>query len=249
MSLPRFFAPEIVPGEPCLLSSEEGHHLRDVLRLGPEKRIFLLNGQGQEWEARVLEVAKTQVWVLPENLHRTEPKPDFRLELLMPLLKGGRSEFLVEKATELAATRIIPVLSRYTVVKPVEKIKSRLQKRAIQALKQSGRLWLPEIEAPRKLQESLVRLEASYRYFAYERGGIPLAEVFESFEIFPERLTLAVGPEGGFSEEEVRLFEKFDFEALDLGPYILRAETAVLFLLSVWRYQVLRVQGRPSNTL
>jgi len=247
MSLPRFFAPEIKASGPCLLPPEEAHHLRSVLRLKAGERIGLINGRGEAWEAKILEVEKNRVLVIPEDLHHKEPSPEFHLELLLPLLKGGRTEFLVEKATELGVTEIIPFFSRYTVVKPGQKIKARLQRRALQALKQSGRLWLPEIRAPQELVESLAGVKASYRYFAWEKGGRPVAETFSALSPFPKGLALAVGPEGGFSEEEIELFEKFGFEPLDLGPYILRAETAVLFLLSVWRYHILKSQLPPSK--
>ncbi len=239
MSLPRFFAPEIRPGEPLELAPDEAHHLRDVLRLREGERVLLLNGKGQEFEAEVVKVRREGVWVFPKRLSRSEPKSALRLEILIPLLKGGRTEFLVEKATELAVTRVFPFTSRYTVRSPSDRTHERFRRRAIQALKQSGRLWLPEVEPPDELENILPRLRSGKRYFAYEKGGQPVAQVFETL---PEDLILATGPEGGFSEEEAELFERYGFVPVDLGPYILRAETAAFFLMSVWRYHTLGLE-------
>ena len=239
MSLPRFFAPEIVRPETCL-DPDESYHLGSVWRLKAGDSIFLINGQGEEWRARVLRVERGRVWVCPEVLHRTEAEPEFELEILIPLLKGGRTEFLVEKATELGATRILPFVSQYAVAKPGDRTGERLWKRTIQALKQSGRLWFPAIESPRPLEEVLKTVRSRHRYFACEKYGPFLSEVFQVFEIFPRRIALASGPEGGFSEKEIAAFRKAGFKAVSLGPYILRAETAAFFMLAIWRYQVLK---------
>ena len=236
MSLPRFFAPEARPGDLLELAPEEAHHLRDVLRIREGERVFLLNGKGQEFEAEVVKAGREGVWVLPTRLSRSEPEPAFRLEILIPLLKGGRTEFLVEKATELGVSRIFPFVSRRAVARPSPRTLERLYRRSIQALKQCGRLWLPLLEAPAPLEELLPKTRASGRFFAYEKGGAPLHRAFEPP---PGDLALAVGPEGGFSPEEAALLEAFDFLPLTLGPYILRAETAALFLMSIWRYHSL----------
>ncbi len=236
MKFPRFFLARPSAGEERILPPEEAHHLRDVLRLDEGATIALIDGEGREFEGEVVRIRRGEVWVLVRRLLRNEPKPRFALEILLPLLKGGRTEFLVEKATELGASRIIPFVSRRTIPSPSARTSERLLKRAIQALKQSGRLWLPQLEPPAKLEEHLPRLKSSARYFAYEKGGISLSQAFSPLA---EKMALATGPEGGFSEEEALLFRQFDFVPLTLGPYILRAETAALFLLSVWRYHTL----------
>jgi len=236
MSLPRFFAPEARPGDLLELAPEEAHHLRDVLRIRRGERVRLIDGRGREFEAEVVEVSRTGVRVLTTGLLREEPAPSPRLEMFVPLLKGGRTEFLVEKATELGVSRIFPFVSRRSVARPSPRTLERLYRRSIQALKQCGRLWLPLLEAPAPLEELLPKTGASGRFFAYEKGGAPLHRAFEPP---PGDLALAVGPEGGFSPEEAALLETFDFLPLTLGPYILRAETAALFLMSIWRYHSL----------
>ncbi|RUM88551.1 MAG: RNA methyltransferase RsmE [Thermodesulfatator sp.] len=241
MSPARFFAPEIREGEVLELDPEEAHHLREVRRISSGE-VRLLDGRGREFVARVLRVSRREVLVLPETLARTEPHPPFRLELLLPLLKGGRTEFLVEKATELGVTRLLPFLSHRAVVRPSERTGERLHRRAIQALKQSGRLWLPEIRPPEELSRVLLRVSASHRGFAYEGGGQFLRGFFREKV---REMALASGPEGGFSPEEAALLQEKGFIPLSLGPYILRAETAALFLMIAWRYETL--EGSKSR--
>ena len=236
MKSPRFFAPEAAPGRLVLLSPDEAHHLRDVLRIGEGEEVVLLNGRGEAYRARVEGISRREVLVRVEGLEERESEPRFFLEILIPLLKGGRTEFLVEKATELGAGRILPFVSRYTVRTPSPRTHERLKARAIQALKQCGRLRLPEVEPPEELPRVLQKVRAERRCVAYEKGGLPLRKAFSSL---PRDLALASGPEGGFSEEEIGLFQEAGFLPVSLGPYILRAETATLFLLSVWRYHSL----------
>ncbi|QJA05653.1 16S rRNA (uracil(1498)-N(3))-methyltransferase [Thermosulfurimonas marina] len=242
MSLPRFFASQIREGKELVLDPEEAHHLREVRRLSPGEEVRLIDGQGREFAARILRVSRREVAVLPETLLRTEPEPVFRLEFLLPLLKGGRTEFLVEKATELGVTHIFPFVSLRAVVRPSERTLERLRRRAVQALKQSGRLRLPEIHPPGELPEVLSRISAGHRGFAYEGGGESLRLFLKEF---PREMALASGSEGGFSAEEAALLREAGFRPLSLGPYILRAETAALFLMVAWRYETL--EGSKSR--
>lgn len=232
----RFFAAEAAPGKWLALSPSEAHHLREVLRLKEGAEIEIVNGRGEVYPARVIRIQKDEVRVHLLGPGRRESPPAYRLEILLPLLKGGRTEFLVEKAVELGVTTIRVFYGRYGARKPGERIGSRLRERAVQALKQCGRLWLPEIYPPVPLSEALEEARAPDRFFAYERGGEPLSRAFTPFS---RDLALVVGPEGGFAPEEEKLLKEKGFRPLTLGPYILRAETACLFLMSVWRYHTL----------
>ena len=234
----RFFAADAAPGRFLVLSSTEAHHLRDVLRLSEGVEIEILNGLGEAYKAQVVKIEKDTVRVHVLGLKRREPRLDYHLEILIPLLKGGRTEFLIEKAVELGVPFIHLFYGEYGVRKPSEKVFKRFQERAIQSLKQCGRLWLPEITFSVSLEEALSRIQAPIRYFAYEKGGNALVQVFREL---PPHLALVSGPEGGFSSKEVDFLKKRGFLPLSLGPYVLRAETAAFFLMSIWRFELLKV--------
>ncbi|NPA48557.1 MAG: 16S rRNA (uracil(1498)-N(3))-methyltransferase [Thermodesulfobacteria bacterium] len=227
-ALARFLAPGAKLGEPYLLSREESHHLREVLRLKEGAAVKLLDLQGREFLGRVEKLGR-EVLVRPEELLRAATPPDFEVSALIPLLKKENLAFLVEKATELGITRIIPYSSSRTIVKPKKNLREKLERRALQSLKQCGRLWPLEIFDPLSLEEA-AQIEAELKVVAYEgEKKTPLKPLFENFS--GKSLLLASGPEGGFSQEEIDLLKEKGFLRASLGPLILRAETAAFYLM------------------
>ncbi len=229
-TLARFLAPKIELKSPYFLSPEESHHLKDVLRLKEGTWIRLLDLEGKEFLARVEKLGK-KVLVRAEKILRQEPPPKVQVILLLPLLKKELLSFLVEKAVELGITEIIPFYSSRTIVKASPKLREKLEKRALQSLKQCGRLWPLKIYQPLSLREAL-SLEAEKKIVAYEREEkVTLKNILESFSA--QKLLLASGPEGGFSEEEISLLKDAGFLSVSLGPLTLRAETAAFYLMCV----------------
>jgi len=224
-------------GKIGFLSEEESHHLIRVLRKKEGEKIKLINGMGVEYEGEIIEIVKkgktlkAKVKIL--KLLRKENLPSKKIIALIPLLKGDKTEFLIEKGTELGITKFIPFQSDYTVVKPSSKLKKRLKIKAINALKQSGRLYLPEINSPVNLKVFLSEnpFSSSFKIVALPGGELyskDLAnKVFNSKEI-----VLISGPEGGFSKDEENLLKNQGFISFSISPYILKAETASLSLMS-----------------
>jgi|GEM_PF-236784 len=222
-----------------LLPPEETHHLVRVLRHKPGDLILVIDGLGQEFQARFLTIERTKegekarVEVL--KLTRKELPPRTKITALIPILKGDLTEFLVEKGTELGVWRFIPFFSKHTVAKPKKNLAQRLRAKAISALKQSGRLILPEVLAPVDLKTVIKTIPAnSLKVLAHPQGNLSLENLFSLFERKDlSEVCLISGPEGGFSEDELSLLFEAGFKPLCLSPYILRAETASLALMSI----------------
>ncbi|MCD6489267.1 MAG: 16S rRNA (uracil(1498)-N(3))-methyltransferase [Thermodesulfobacterium sp.] len=219
------------------LSEEESHHLINVLRKKIGEKVKLINGKGKEYEGEILEIAKKgkflKVKVKLLKLLREEEIPSKKIVALIPILKGDKTEFLIEKGTELGISEFIPFWSDYSVVKTSSKLNERLKRKVINALKQSGRLYLPEIKTPINLKEFLAQdpFSSFLKIVALPEEEISLKNLLKEIIEFKE-IVLISGPEGGFSEEEKKLLKEKKFLPFNLSPYILRAETASLSLMS-----------------
>ncbi|WP_022853434.1 RsmE family RNA methyltransferase [Thermodesulfatator atlanticus] len=231
-SLTRFLAPGITLSKPYLLSAEESHHLKDVLRLKAGDKIILLDLAGQEFMGEILKITKKGTLVKALTLLRREDPLFPQVIFLVPLLKKDWLSFLVEKAVELSVTEIVPVITERTVAKPKENLVKKLEKRALQSLKQCRRLWPLKINTPQSLAQ-VAEMDADLKIFAYEkeREKNP-KEILKASSAFKKILVLT-GPEGGFSEKEAAFLCEKGFIPTCLGQYILRAETAALYLMSI----------------
>ncbi len=229
-TLTRFLAPGAREGQTYLLDPLESHHLQNVRRLKVGEEVLLLDLAGRELRAQIKKTGR-RVLVEVKKTVREEKPPHPQVILLLPLLKKDLLSFLVEKAVELGLSRVIPYFSAYSVVKPKENLAEKLKARALQSLKQCGRLWPLEIEDPLPLA-SAVKTKASLKIAAYEKEkNKSLKEVLLSSPP-PGSILLASGPEGGFAPDEKRLLEEASFVLVHLGEHILRAETAAFYLMS-----------------
>lgn len=228
-SLPRLFvrAP-LAQGGVVDLDAAQANYLGNVLRLREGAALLLFDGWSGEWRARVAEVGKRRMTLAVEQrVREAERVPD--LWLAFAPVKRGPVEWLVEKATELGVARLLPIVTKRTVVERVKL--ERLEAIAIEAAEQCGRTLLPVIATPLSLQEFLCAREADRRlYFADETGGQPIGRAF-----VPGPAVILTGPEGGFTPEERDLVRAVpDTCAISLGPRILRAETAALAAVAGW---------------
>jgi 16S rRNA (uracil1498-N3)-methyltransferase len=219
------------------LSEEESHHLIRVLRKKEGEKIKLIDGKGKEYEGEIVEIIKKRkkikVRVKLLKILREENPSLIKIVAFIPLLKGDKTEFLIEKGVELGINEFIPFQSDYSVVKASSKLEERLKIKAINALKQSGRLYLPEIKSPVILRNFLSEnpFPSSLKIVALPEKGIFLEKLIEKL-INSKEIVLISGPEGGFSKEEEKLLKEKNFVPLFLSPYILKAETASLSLMS-----------------
>jgi len=223
-SLPRLFVDQALAEGLSL--TVDGTYLGAVLRLGPGDRVKVFDDRSGEWLAEIAEAGKKRVTlIVGGRLRERERVPD--LWLLFAPIKRGRIDWLVEKATELGVARLIPAITRRTVVERLNL--ERLRAHAIEAAEQCERTALPELAEPRKLDALLKDWPAGRPlYFADEAGGEPFAPE-------PGPAGILIGPEGGFTDEERAAIRALaEARPVSLGPRILRADTAALAAVTLW---------------
>lgn len=228
-SLPRLFVRAALgEGARVELDSGQANYLGNVLRLREGAELLLFDGASGEWLARIAEAAKKRMTLAVERRTReAECVPD--IWLAFAPVKRVQTDWLVEKATELGAARLIPVVTQRTIVERVRL--ERLEAIAIEAAEQCGRTTLPEIAEPQPLARFLAeRDQARKLYFADEGGGDPAVAA-----IRPGPATIVTGPEGGFTDDERAAIRAApNAVPISLGPRILRAETAALAALTAY---------------
>jgi len=227
-SLPRLFVRQpLSEGAAVELAAGQANYLGNVLRLGVGAELLAFDGLSGEWLARISEAAKKRMVLSVERKTReAESIPD--VWLAFAPVKRAQTDWLVEKATELGAARLVPVMTHRTVAERVRL--DRLESIAIEAAEQCGRTRVPEIVEPMKLARFIEELDpARNLYFADETGGEPLVSALREGPA-----AILVGPEGGFTDEERAFVRGSRASAISLGPRILRAETAALAALSAY---------------
>ena len=203
-----------------VVDGPEAHHLANVCRVRPGDAVCLFNGDGREYPARVTAVTRRSVTLDVLGVEAPPREVGHRLEIAAPLPKGDRAVFLIEKLTELGATSFIPLQTERSVVQPREAKLDKLARHVIEASKQCGRNILMRIEPLTRWAEFLHRADLPARKLLAHPGGATLTGTGD--------VVAAVGPEGGFTDEEVEAAWTAGWQAVGLGPTILRVETAAL---------------------
>jgi 16S rRNA (uracil1498-N3)-methyltransferase len=226
-----FVTAKLEPGATVALGKDQAHYLRNVLRLKQGDNLLLFNGRDGEWWAELGEAAKKEAQVHLD--HQTRPQEDGPdLHYLFAPLKRARLDYMVQKATELGASALRPVITRHTMT---ERVKSeRLIANAIEAAEQCGILRVPEIMEPEKLVKLLDRWDEGRRLiFADEQA--PHVSPLEALKtLAPGPLGVLIGPEGGFEREErAALVAKPFVLPISLGPRVMRADTAAVAALAL----------------
>lgn len=242
MTVHRFYAlPDNIKDDVITLDSFDSHHLVHVIRLSNGDRIIVFDGFGKEYLCEVIDANPESVKarVLEERLADIEART--RITLVQSIPKSDKMDFVVQKCTELGVVRIVPVISERTIVKlTVDKAKSRRerwQRIAGEAAKQSGRSVIPEIGEVIPFQsavEGLTQKELALMLWEGEKTR-GIGSVLKRTEA--EAVTVFVGPEGGFSPEEVETAMQGGAIPVGLGPRILRTETAGIVALAIILYE------------
>jgi 16S rRNA (uracil1498-N3)-methyltransferase len=216
------------PGARIELPAAAGVHLAKVLRVRGGDELVLFSGDGLEFAASVESVRGTRVAVAIGEGRAVDRESPLALTLVQCLARADRMDLIVQKATELGVTRIVPVQSRRGVVRldaaQADAKAAHWRAIAVSACEQCGRTRLPDIEAPRRLIDYLAELAA---------GGTrlllaPDAPAACAAQQVDSEVAVAIGPEGGFDDEELEAFRLAGFHAMSLGPRVLRTETAAL---------------------
>lgn len=226
-SLPRLFVRTPLSESGVVeLDAAQANYLGNALRLKVGEGLLVFDGQSGEWLARIAEAAKKRMTLTVQRRTREiETMPD--VWLAFAPVKRAQTDWLVEKATELGAARLMPIMTERTVAERVKH--QRLEAIAIEAAEQCGRTVLPDIGEPVSLKQLLSdRDPARPLYFADEGGGKPPANAFTKGPAL-----ILTGPEGGFTDHERSLIRGApNVTPISLGPRILRAETAALAALA-----------------
>ncbi|WP_411287379.1 16S rRNA (uracil(1498)-N(3))-methyltransferase [Phenylobacterium sp.] len=230
----RLFVPqELNPGAALPLDPGQSRYLAAVMRLAVGDELALFNGRDGEWRARITTLGKRNVTVTPEA--KTRPQaPGSDLDLIVALVKRGRLETIVEKAAELGAARVRPVITQHTNADRVRL--ERLQAIAVEAAEQTGRLDVPKVFEPLKLEKLLAGWETGRHLLFCDEAG-DAAPLIDALREAPGGAwAILVGPEGGFSPAERDRLRTLSFAIpVSLGPRILRADTAAISAMTLWQ--------------
>lgn len=214
---------------PC--TDDQFHYLAHVLRSEPGTEILVFNGSDGEWKARIDFPTRKRISL--HMLEETRPQPvQPDLHYLFAPLKVGRLDYLVQKAVEMGAGVLQPVMTQQTQGKitSVEKVEANV----IEAAEQCGILAVPKVNAPRRLDELLDDWDESRTIIYCDEGDHGQNPLPVLSRISAGKLALLVGPEGGFSDDERQRLRNLAFvKAIPLGPRILRADTAAVAALAV----------------
>lgn len=266
----RYFVDTPIRGGRATLTGPEAHHLIHVMRFGPGNQVVLFDGSGAEFAARIDRVgrAKVELTVLARREVNRESSREITLGVALP--KGDRRRWLVEKAVELGVRRLVPLATSRSVARLSDGALARLRRTVVEASKQCGRNRLMEIAEPQAWSDFVVAAATGLRLLAHPEepapaGKLPVAPAgvagVEPSEPpgkpaggslrltashppkqLSEPAVLAVGPEGGFTPDEVALAASAGWKRVDLGPRILRVETAAILMVA------LVVQGALGGT-
>ncbi|MCC6518580.1 MAG: 16S rRNA (uracil(1498)-N(3))-methyltransferase [Tabrizicola sp.] len=220
----------LAPGQAVRLSPDQAHYLTGVMRLAAGAPILLFNGRDGEWRATLAEASKRGAIATPDA--QTKPlhlPPD--LWLLFAPIKKARTDFIVEKAVELGAARILPVQTRHTNSDRIRQ--DRLQAHAVEAAEQCGATFVPEVTDLHHLDKLLAQWPTDRRLYWCDETALGQPA---TLALAQGPAAILIGPEGGFSADEAaKLRGRANVTALSLGPRILRADTAAVAALTLWQ--------------
>ncbi|WP_297322070.1 16S rRNA (uracil(1498)-N(3))-methyltransferase [uncultured Bartonella sp.] len=230
--LQRLFLSEPLSlGQEITLSEPQSHYLKNVLRMKEGESLLVFNGRDGEWRGAITAIKKKTVFVQIVAKEREQPEPTDLIYCFAPL-KHARLDYMVQKAVEMGASVLQPVMTRFTQATRLNE--ERMRANIIEACEQCGVLSLADLQAPLALPDLLQQWQpARHLIFCDEAADTqnPL-EILKKMSSAP--LGVLIGPEGGFSDEERTMLGQFSFvHAIPLGPRILRADTAAVAALAV----------------
>jgi 16S rRNA (uracil1498-N3)-methyltransferase len=235
--MPRFpITPGQIKNEIATITGPDYRHIVNVLRLRPGSSLTLFGQDGIEYLGEITEINRREVKVLIKGSRIRETESTLNITLLQGIPKGDKMDWIVEKSTELGVRTIIPVITERSQIRESNKIQ-RWQRIAGESIKQCGRVKVPDILEPLTF-DSAVKLNSNskLKLMFHEKSEAKLIINMKNTSQHIDSITLLIGPEGGFSEEEVKLAIDEGFIPVGLGPRILRTETAGIVALSILQF-------------
>lgn len=238
----RFFVdPETLRGDRVILPAPQAHQIRNVLRLRVGSAILVLDNSGAEYEVVLRQVDKQQVVGEAVAKRPCPNEPTVHLTLYQALMKRDKFEWVLQKGTEIGVSRFVPLVTQRSLVQNND-IKASKQTRwhkiITEAAEQSRRGCIPELHPPQTLAQALADHPTHPGLIAWEEAEEITLRQALSGEERPSRISLFIGPEGGFAAEEVEAAQAAGVQAITLGKRILRAETAALVASALVLYEL-----------
>jgi 16S rRNA (uracil1498-N3)-methyltransferase len=226
-----FIRHDLVENQAVPADGDQYNYLANVLRMEEGAELLVFNGRDGEWRARLTFPARKKIALVPVEVTRPQPAPS-DLHYLFAPLKVGRLDYVVQKAVEMGAGVIQPVMTQHVQgrITSIERLKAN----AVEAAEQCGILAIPELREPVRLVDLLESWPRERRIVYCDEGAETNNPMAALNGITETKHALLIGPEGGFSEEEQRLLRSLDFVTpIPLGPRILRADTAAVAALAL----------------
>ena len=256
----RFFSQAPITGSRVSLEGAEAHHLARVMRATPGTQVVLFDGSGAEFHATVEAVDRRAVQLRIDKRVEADRESPCRLTIAAALPKGDRQRWMIEKLVELGVHRFVPLLTRRSTVRPNESACERLRRTVVEASKQCGRNRLMQVDRPVELTALLQHeapgpIDGAERkaWIAHPRRDQPEVsdtpvDTLGQWPMGSSRTLLcaAIGPEGGFDPDEIRAAVAQGWRLLDLGPRVLRIETAAVAVAAVAAAVCLSDRGDPG---
>ena len=232
--------PKDVHGEELTFPEDEVHHMYKVLRKKKGDVVWVVDGEGTAYQVEIQYIGKNGAWGRIQKIRRRLGEPVADITLAQGVLKGDRFEWLVEKSVELGVRRIIPMITENTVTTAGPQKLARWRRVAMAAMKQCGRSVLPEITEAKTVQQVVALGTACpYRFIAHpDPASKSLRIQSENQPAVTPKAVLVVGPEGGFTEQEIIEAGEQGYQTISLGPRRLRSETAGIVFLSLFLSQI-----------
>lgn len=232
-----FISPEHISNDQVKLLGPDVDHIRTVLRLKPGDNIYVMDGSGKRYSVSLTNIRREEILGEIVSIDNVGTESPLTIHMGQVLLKGNKFDDIISKAVELGVHSLTPLISDRCVVKlkrdDLEKKAVRWQKIALEAAKQCRRTIIPDVEHGQSLEtffQKCKEYELKIMFWENERSTrIKDLEVRESFG----NIAVVTGPEGGFTESEIKMARKYGFKIASLGPRILRAETAPIAVLAI----------------
>jgi 16S rRNA (uracil1498-N3)-methyltransferase len=240
----RFFVEKIpYHADLILIPEKEANHITKVLRMKEGDRIIIFDGKGKEFKSIIDKVSYKEVWVrIIKNLS-SRPLSPLKITLAQAAVKGPALDYILQKATELGVNDVVFFYSERTVVKlntdNLGKKMIRWQEIIKSASRQCGRAFLPDLKPPISFEDLIkgATNKNTLRLILWEREeNHTIKDLLKSVHPVPHVIAV-VGPEGGFTDEEIHFAKRYDFRLLSIGRRVLRSDTASIALLSILQYE------------